>query len=204
VSDGMSSRLEAAWAPTLREPRVHRMLAHPLRYAIYMRLGEGPASTAELAVRLEETPKHVSRQVSELLREHLIEVVEDRPNSKGGPTYRAVDRHIWDAEEWASLPETEKANGSVTICRIFNEELGRALSERTFDENEHRALIRHPLWGDETAAEEISAIFGRAQREVAEVERRSAERNYSGQPPLRILTFLTSFLASSVDRQRSE
>jgi DNA-binding transcriptional ArsR family regulator len=185
------------------EPRIHRMLAHPLRYAIFMRLGEGPATSAELADRLGESPKYISRQIGELLRENLVEVVEKRPNTRGGPSYRALDRYLWDADEWAQLPQLERESASVTICQTFNREMGGALAAGTFDAHPSRVLIRRPLWGDDQAAQEIDAIYRRADKEVAEAERRSVERNHSDQRPHRILTFLTSFLVSDEDRLHS-
>jgi DNA-binding transcriptional ArsR family regulator len=196
VSDGKSARSEAKRVLAYLEPRIHRMLAHPLRYAIFVKLSDGPATSAQVADMLGETPKYVSRQISELLTEHLVEVVDQRPNSQGGPVYRAVNRFVWNVEEWTSFPPLERENASVTICTMFNDELGRSLQSGMFDAHERRVLIRRPVWGDDQALAEIDEIYVRADEAVHEVERRSAERHHSGSRPHRIMTALFSFLVS--------
>jgi hypothetical protein len=161
-----------------------------------MKLGEEPATSTQVATVLRESTKYISRQIGELLKENLIEVVERRPNSQGGPTYRAVDRYVWSVEEWTSLPQLERENASVTICKMFNGELGASLKSGRFDAHERRVLIRRPIWGDDQAMREIDEAYVRADEEVHEAERRSAERNHSGHRPHRVLTALFSFLVS--------
>ena len=87
-SGSLYTRIDAAGGLTLVEPRVHRMLGHPLRHAIVERLEESPATTAQLAEHLGESRKYISRQMGELLRVEVVEVADARPNSRGGSFYR--------------------------------------------------------------------------------------------------------------------
>lgn len=184
------------------EPRIHKMLAHPVRFRIVWRLGDGPATAAQLADWLDESPKYISRLLTELQGEDLVEVIREDANPKGGKTYtyRATDRYLWDADEWSQLPEVERKNASLGICKTVNEEMGRALQSESFDEHPHRVLIRRPVWADDEAAAEIDEIYKRADSEAADAARRSAERNHSDKPPRRWFLYLISFLASPQDR----
>ena len=98
------------------EPRIHKMLAHPVRFRIVWRLGDGPATAAQLADLLEESPKYISRLLTELQAEDLVEVVREEANPKGGKiyTYRATDRYLWDAEEWAAC---QRSSGRMPASR---------------------------------------------------------------------------------------
>ncbi len=183
------------------DARIHKMLAHPVRFKIVWRLGDGPATAVQLADWLEEDRQYITRLLAELRVEGLVEVVKEEPNPKGGKTYtyRATDRYLWNADEWARLPKIERKQGSLGICQTINEEIGRALQSESFDEHPHRVLIRRPVWCDDVAAAEIDEIFTRADAEAAAAARRSAERNHSGKPPRRWLLDLLAYLASPQD-----
>ena len=205
-SDGMSNPKTTGRVFAHSDPRMHKVLAHRVRYQIVMRLGEAPGTSAKLAERLGESPKYISRLIEELVAEGVVEQVGKEPGPNGGHvyTYRATDRYLWDAEEWAALPEVERKNASFAISQTLTEEIGRALQSGSFDSHQRRVLIRRPLWGDDQCLEEIDEIQSRADREIHEAERRSAERDHSNRRPHRVTTALLSFPVSPEDRQQFE
>jgi DNA-binding transcriptional ArsR family regulator len=184
------------------DARIHRMLSHPLRYAIVMKLGERPWSPSELAAVLDESVKRVSEQIEILVKEELVELLGKAAGPRGGIVrqYRAV-RYVIDAEEWAALPKFTQENASVTISRELFSEVASALRSGTFDSQESRALIRRPLWTDEEGMKEVEQILASADRKIAAVERRSLRRrSNSDRPAIRIITALLSFEAAQSDQ----
>lgn len=200
-ADGMSSRTPAA-VPTL-EPGMYKLLGHPLRHEILLRLGDGPASPGQLTELIGESPRRICDQLEVLKKNGLVELVEERPGPRGGVVhiYKAVERFVVDAEEWAELPPAAQARSEITIFSLLQGEAARALDDGCFYRHPRHVLIRRPMWVDEDGMQELDEIYCRADREAHEVERVSAERrrNAGGQP-IRVVTALLSFPAAPADR----
>jgi hypothetical protein len=175
------------------------MLGHPLRYAVFMKLGERPYSCRELADVLEEDIKRVYEAVETLGKEELVEIVTRETGPDGGriSLYRATDRYVFNAEEWSSLPQIERETASVTISRILIKQIIDSLNAGTFDSHVNRVLIRYPMWTDSQGVEEVDAIMVETEERLAKVERTSlARRSVSGEPPIQLITALLSFPAA--------
>lgn len=183
------------------EPQVHRLLGNRLRYAIFMKLGEEPASPKQLAAKLNQPLKRVSEAIEVLAKAGLVELVDKSPGPRGGivHTYRA-SRHVFDPEEWASLPAQLQETTSVAITRVLFNQVSRALETGSFDSHNHRVLIRRPIWVDDEGVEEVDRILSRADAEVADVEKQAAVRRQSSeQTPIRLVTAQLSFPVTSDD-----
>jgi len=184
-------------------PRIHKMLGHPLRYAVITKLGERPWTSRELADVLHEDIKRVSEAIETLGKEGLVEVVSEEAGPKGGRVpvygYRSA-RFVFDAEEWARLPAVERENASVMISRLLTSEIGQALNSGLFDSHRHRVLIRRPVFIDDQGAAEIDKILLQTDRRIAAAEARSTRRLAdTGEKPHRFLTGLISAPAKAVE-----
>jgi DNA-binding transcriptional ArsR family regulator len=200
-TDGIMGDAIATRASTQIEPRIHRMLGHPLRYEIIMKLGERPWTPTELSEALDESLKRISEQIEILGREGLIELVDKQPGPRGGMvhTYRSV-RFVFAAEEWESLPALERETASLTISRMLVGEIARALETGSFDSHPNRALLRRPVWTDDQGVREIEQLMGRTDAEIHAIEQRSLERRQlSAEPPIRLMTAQLSFPVAPED-----
>lgn len=184
------------------EPRIHRVLSHPVRYAVWTALGDRQYTKVELAEGLDEDSKRVSEALTFLLKEKFIEVVAEPSGENGGriPIYRAR-RHVFDADDWAALPAIAREDASYLIFRLIATEISGALADRSFDSHPHRTLIRRPLWLDDEGVAEADAILTEADKRLVEAELRSAERlAVSGETPQRFLEALIAAPAAAADR----
>ncbi len=177
------------------DPRVLKVLGHPVRYKIFSKLGDHPSSAVQLEAELGVPYEQVRDHIRVLVNEGLAERVGDEPSPKGGrrTLYRAL-RFYFTAEEWALLPAEIRASGSFTYVELLTREAYEALRSGHMESREDRALLRRPLWTDDEGAKEIEKFMVRADREVAEVDQRSLERrNKSGGKPVRLVTACLSF-----------
>jgi predicted transcriptional regulator len=197
---------EATKGSERRAPEVdlrrHGLLQHRLRYEIFMILCERAASSAELVDILGARRQRISDQIKELVDFDLVELVAKEPGPRGGlrHLYRAVNRYVFDADEWGALTVSTKNVGSEAVVRILHGQVVRALECGSFDEDENRVHIRLPFWGDRQAMVEVDEIMCRALEEIEGVAELSHKRQQtSDEPPRRIITAMQSFLAAPAD-----
>jgi len=184
--------------PLKADPRVLKVLGHPLRFKIFSLLGDRPWSATELEGELTLPYEQIRDHIRVLERAGLAERVGYESSPLGGrrTLYRA-ERLYFTAEQWASLPDEIRASGSFAYVDLLTQDTFDALRTGTIESREDRVLLRRPLWTDEEGAKEIEEIMVRADREVAEVDRRSLERrNRSGSEPVRLVTAVLSFPAA--------
>lgn len=184
---------------------VHKLLQHPLRHEILLRLGDGPATPGQLAKVTGKSERQVYDQINVLksAKPALVELVEKRRGPRGGweHVYKAVERRLINAEEWEQLPAVVKATSETTITRMLHGEMIRALEDGCFYLDPDHVLIRFPMWLDREGIQEVDSIFRRALEEAADAERKSAERRHeTGEAPIRVIAGLTSFVAAPADR----
>jgi|SRR3954468_13836349 len=179
-------------------PRLLKLLGHERRYTIFLRLGERPWTSKELADDLDEDIKRIYEDVEALAREGAIELVGKEASPKGGPglyQYRAT-RYTFDADGWDALPGLQKETMSIAISKLLFRELAEALSSGSFDAHPNRVLVRFPLITDDEGVKEVNAITERAEQEVAEVAVRSMGRSDAADwSPLRLTVAFLSFLS---------
>jgi hypothetical protein len=174
--------VEALKIPThLEASGLYKILKHELRRKILIRTSERPWSPSELAEATGEPLKRVCEHI-DVLRNHkptVLESVGERPGPKGGRPqhfYRAVDRIVVYAEEWARLPE---------------------LMQAAFFGDPDHALMRTALHLDQAGRRKVSEIMIEAQERLSDVQLESAERSrVSGEQLQRSITGFVSFLAA--------
>jgi DNA-binding transcriptional ArsR family regulator len=186
----------------LVEARIHRLLAHPLRHAIFKRLGEGPASPEQLARDLEEPKRRVCDQLEVLKKEGLAELLEKRPGPKGGWIHIYQARHLLlDTADWEALPEKSRATSTASNVRQLQGEMGRAVEAGLYHAHPHNVFIRRSMNVDDEGMKELDEIYVEAYEKSLTVQHRSAERtSRNGERTRRVITASVSFLAAPEDR----
>jgi DNA-binding transcriptional ArsR family regulator len=177
------------------DPKVLKLLGHPLRYEVFMRLGERPWSAKQLEPVLGHGWREIREQIRILVKAGLAEYVGSEPGPKGGRLrlYRS-ERFYFTAKEWAALPERQRTTANVAILRLLFQGAFDSVQSGALESREDHVLIRHPLWTDDQGAKEIEEIMVHAHELVEAVEEQSVSRRAaSGEPPVRLVTAFLSF-----------
>lgn len=187
--------VEKVRLPLGADPRVLKVLGHPVRHEIFSRLGERPWSAVELEAAVGIPYEQVRDHIRLLVDEGLAECVGHTAGPRGGRrTLYIAERFYFTADQWAALPDDIRTNGSFTYIELLAKEAIDALHSGAMESREDRVLIRRPLWTDDQGAKEVEEIMVRADQEVAEVDRRSLERRrQSGAQSVRLVTAFLSF-----------
>lgn len=160
-------------------------MSHPLRARVLRTLVErGVMSPAELTRALGADLSDVSYHVRRLEELECVELVSTRP-VRGALEhfYRATERHLIDTDEWEQLdPITAEGLVCGYIQRILDDFVAsRKAGIVGFDRWFH--ITRTPLILDKEGFLEGMDILETARLQMAEVERKSAERRAeSGEP----------------------
>lgn len=162
---------------SLLDPRLHAVLANPLRHEIVLRTSARPWSPTELADATGCSLDHVSKACRELKKENLIELVVTKTGPKGGTVYlyRAA-RFMVHAEEWERLSEVEQATSTGQIVMGLKMDMDEALAAGTLYAHPHHALIRDHRMVDDQGMKRCAEALERAYEEILEAERESVER----------------------------
>lgn len=207
IAAGADSKVvEPSSYQALLSARLYKVLKHPLRRKILIKTGERPWSPTEIAASTGEPVKRVSEHIN-VLRKHtppFLELVAERPGPKGGIEhfYRAVERLVIDAEEWAHLPRLIQAAQTITITEELHKEWNDSLSCGAFYSDPHHALMRTALHLDQAGRERIAEMIGEVQKRFSEVELESAARSrQTGERLERTITGLASFPAAPEGKQ---
>jgi len=179
---------EAVAALGLLDPRIHAVLANPLRHEIVMRTSARPWSPTELIEATGRTKWHVEKALRELKSVNLIELVEKRPGPKGGWVYLyRASRFVLHAEEWERLSDATQASATGKIEAELHRDLATAIETGGYAHPNH-AMIRDHRRLDDPAMERCAEILTRAWEEIVEAEEESLGRcNGDGEPPLVVL-----------------
>jgi DNA-binding transcriptional ArsR family regulator len=184
------------------EPDIYKVLGHQLRFRIFWRLSDSKASAGAMAREFGEPEQQIRDQIKVLKKYGLVELAETKSGEKGGRCYiyRAADRLVVGADEWAALPPAIQDSSEIEITRKLQGEMVRALEARTLQSDPDHVLIRRPGWFDRQAKREVDAIMCEALARIIEAERGSAERcAQSGERPIRMITGMTSFAVAPGD-----
>jgi hypothetical protein len=146
-------------------------------------------SPAQLAAELRVPEADVEREIKELERIDLVEIVEV---DAAGNRYRSQLRKM--SEEWdaMSLPERERI--TARIGHLISWEIRQAVQTGTFDRRVDRHLSNVAVPIDEQGWQELLAIHGRSLDATEEVVARSRERlKRSGENPIQARSVQTLF-----------
>lgn len=175
----------AAPSPALLDPRLHAVLANPLRYEIFMRTGARPWSPTELAKATGRSLKHVCKAIEELKRAGLVEPVGTESGPQGGRLhfYRAA-RLVVGADDWERMDRLAQASATGQIVAELQRDMADALEAETFCAHPQHALFRDHRRVDDEGMERCAEILTRAWEEIAEAEGESIQRSQSSGEPL--------------------
>ncbi len=156
-------------------------------------------SPAELTRALHADLRDVSYHVRRLEALECAELVRTRP-VRGALEhfYRATERHLVDTDEFEEL---DPIAADDLVCNSFQRVIDDFVASRKakmvgFDRNFH--LTRTPQILDEEGFEEAMEIYERHRLEMAEIERRSAERrDETGSPGVPVSSNLILFKVPS-------
>lgn len=180
VTEGAIEGVKARAAEKADKRATNRLEAmrHPLRARVLRLLVErGEMSPAQLSRALHADLRDVSYHMRRLESLECAELVRTRP-VRGALEhfYRATERHLVDTEEFEDL---DPIAADDLVCNSFQRVVDDFVASRKarmigYDKNSH--LTRTPQILDEAGFEEAMKIYERLRLEMAEVERRSAER----------------------------
>lgn len=183
-----------------RQATHNRLIAvsHPLRAAVLRILTERTASPVEMARELNEETANVSHHAKRLVKLDCAELVEER-KVRGAVEhrYRASERHLVETDEWDRLVEespelAEHLVGEYGQAVIDDFTASAAAGMIGSDENFH--LTRTVMVLDFEGLKEGMEVTERCRLEMAEVERRSAERrSESGTDAIHVSSSLGCF-----------
>jgi AcrR family transcriptional regulator len=169
--------------------RIGRASTEKLKADIMQRLATRVLSPAQLAAELRVPEADVEREIKELERIDLVEIVEV---DAAGNRYRSQLRKMSEEWEAMSLPERERI--TARIGHLISWEIRQAVQTGTFDRRVDRHLSNVAVPIDEQGWQELLAIHGRSLDATEEVVARSRERlKRSGENPIQARSVQTLF-----------
>jgi predicted transcriptional regulator len=172
-------------APTLSRQEIignHiEAMQHPLRREIWKALVErGLASPKEIADELDERTDLVSHHVKRLVKLGFAELAaEKRVRGAIAHYYRAIERPLIENDQWNQLLEENPMLAEHLIGRLVQAQLDdyeRSLRAGILGADDEWYIGRIPAVVDRQGLQEAIELADRLETEVAEIERRSAER----------------------------
>jgi DNA-binding transcriptional ArsR family regulator len=194
----VDGKAEAAHSPVpiCLDPRLHGILANPLRHDIVLRTGARPWCATEIAEATGYSRKHISKAIKELVEAGLLELVERKPGAKGriASYYRAVYRFMLHTPEWEQLSVVEQAATTNTIVESLHRDMVHSLDAGLLHAHPHHVMLRDHRRLDDEGMERVEEIFRAAYKEAVAEEEASIERcEQSGDEPFWVVYGLSSF-----------
>jgi len=178
-----------------------RAMSHPVRRAMLRHYIEaGPVAPVEVAnalgVDLSKASYH-SRILVELGFLELTRTEQVRGSTKH--YYRATERHLVDNRAWTELGPDEREGVLVDGMQPIIDDFTGAVRDGTFSDDGRFHITRTPIRAlDGEGLDELLAAHMRLFEEVAEIERRAAERMAtSGEDSISVSTAQTCFVVDS-------
>lgn len=167
-------------AATAIEPGLAKALSHPLRMRILTILGERVASPVQLATELDVPLNNLSYHVRTLLDLGCIELVRTEPR-RGTLEhyYRAIERPIISADEWAAIPLNVRRSIADGVLTEIAKNLRTAAKRGGFDRKDVH-LSRTPLVLDEEGWTELEGLLGDLLDKAMQIQADSADRVAKG------------------------
>lgn len=168
-----------------RREAIHKRrvaMSHPLRAEIFRLIVDtGPVSPVQLARELDAKTENVSFHCKRLVELDCAELAYTRP-VRGATEhfYRHTERSLVATEEWDDVHPVEGVRIASDVMQAIVDDF--VISQKAYivgsDEKHH--MSRTPSMVDDQGFEEGLEILERARLEMAEVTRRSAEREAAG------------------------
>lgn len=179
------------------DPRLHGVLANPLRWEIVMRTGARPWCATELAEVTGYRRRHVSKAIKELEREGFVELVETKPGPKGRGAanyYRAIYRFIIETPDLDQLSASERALATRNLVASICSDMVDSLDANLLHAHPHHVMMRDHRRLDDEGMKKVEEIFRRAYDEAVEEEAASLSRcEQTEEEPFWVVYGLSSF-----------
>jgi DNA-binding transcriptional ArsR family regulator len=168
-----------------RQAAQNRLIAysHPLRAAVFTILTERTASPSQIAKELgldRGAISSIDHHIKRLVELGCAELVErDVAGNFPQMMYKATERALIETDEWLELLEENPALAEHHLGQFMQVQLDDyvlAIDAGTLGQDERFYITRTRRVLDPTGFVEAMEIRSRADIELAEVERRSAER----------------------------
>jgi Helix-turn-helix domain len=153
------------------------VVGHPVRARAFMVLAERTASPNEIARILKVELNDVAYHVRRLRELKVIELVDEKP-VRGAVEhfYRAIEKPLVWAEEYAHAPQNERNDFAREVAQVLFADVTAAIGSEDFSSRSDNCVSRVPMVVDEEGWSEISAIMERTLKEVMEAQAHSEER----------------------------
>jgi DNA-binding transcriptional ArsR family regulator len=154
-----------------------RAASHPIRVAAFSMMAERSTSPAEVAKAIDEEVSNVGYHVRQLEKLEMIELVDTK--QRRGATehfYRAIERPLVTADEWARFDQDERAGFSTYIVQAAMMDIARALAAGTFDRRDDRHLSRTPMILDQQGWEDAVQLHADTLYRSLEIQAEATAR----------------------------
>lgn len=145
---------------------------------VWLALGDGPLSIAQIAARTALDPADVEATIAQLEEEPLASLNV----TVGENGERLYDSH-WpfiSTVDWSELTQPEREQISTEILRLMESETRAALAAGTFDSRLERFLVRLPMWLDERGWQELCDALEGSFEISREIQERATRRLQAG------------------------
>ncbi len=173
-------------------------MSHPLRAQILKRLIErGELSPAEAGRELGVDSSLASHHLKYLVRLDCAELLREEKATGTGAVrhvYRPIVRHLIDTDEWELLPQEVKEGLLPEFFQPTVDDFTAAVNAGYLYDDENWHVTRTPMILDGEGMKEALEAKEQCRLEMAEIEKRSAERrSRSGEKGLHISSSLSCF-----------
>lgn len=175
------------------DPRMIRIASNPVQMQMLTLLTErASAAAGELQRELDAGPDAVARNLDELLKSGLVELVDDgEGDGASEPRYRALGRMLWSDEEWALFGQEEQKRLTRWIIDMIDSDANEAIDAGTYTARQNSHASRAVSMIDEQGWEELCRLHDETLEAVFAVEtacsERLSERGETGFPALSAL-----------------
>jgi DNA-binding transcriptional ArsR family regulator len=162
------------------DPRLVKVLSHPLRTRILRRLCERVASPNQIAQELGAPLGNVSYHTRILLDYECIELVDTQPR-RGAIEhfYRGIIRPWLDEDAWAQLPPALRSQlAGQTLLDLWED--ARAAGEAGAFERTSVHVTRTTLELDEDGWDRLAALLDATLEEAMRIQAESSNRRAGG------------------------
>ena len=183
--------------------RLAKAMAHSLRIRILVELNKRPMSPTQFAWEIGGASlSNVSRHFRILKELGCIELEEVKTGGRrrGGQEhfYRAVQRSLFDESVWANLPNSLRAEVTVSAVSTYIERVSEAIASGTMDSRDDRHFTWTAMHYDEDAWGTMNKRIERLFKRSLEIQTESLGRlERSGEAPIPVTVALACFESPS-------
>lgn len=182
----------------LLETRLAKVFGDPVNIRIVNEVDEVAMSPTELAERIGDLPVwQVDKKCKHLEKYGWVARVEERTGGarRGAKeVYYRATRPPAKVDLWPEPATAGRSDQGATILKAFYQRVIESFAAGTMDERHDRHLTWSVLLVDELGWKQVTDLLRAAEKQLAEVRRRTSHRlNSSGTPGFTVTCFLAGF-----------